>query len=514
MRVTQKIIYGNVVNYTNSALSDLIETNIQSSSQKRINKPSDDPIGMVQVIDHRTALSALSQYQTNIDQATGWLNLADQTMVQVNTVLTRCKELAQKGTTGTLTDENRDQISFEVRQLFEELVSLSNTEYDNKSLFAGQKTDKNAFVESLWLTSNDSSLDNRSFDIQGDTDSTALIQFTGTEGDKHELVAGDTFRYSFDGGTTWATGTVTDPGGDTLSLQVGGGLQVNIERGTSVTDNSATDTNDANGTWMWVRPTAIYQGDDKDGVDVDPLQDTDVLGEAAGAFDENVIVRIDETQTLDNPIAYSYSTDGGVSWITQNQSTPDASNTSANLVVPGGILTLSNAGSNTVNAGDEFVIRPRMADINVDITPNESITINGVGKDIFGGVYTDPSSDSASAVTINGSIGANVFETVGKLVGYLETNNQDGIQESLENLTEASATILNYAANVGGRENRLETSQLVLQNLTLNEEDALSAVEDADLTQLMTKLAQQELAYSAVLKSSSKLMSMSLINYI
>jgi len=37
---------------------------------------------------------------------------------------------------------------------------------------------------------------------------------------------------------------------------------------------------------------------------------------------------------------------------------------------------------------------------------------------------------------------------------------------------------------------------------------------DADITTLITKLAQQELAYQAVLKSSSMVINISLLNYI
>jgi flagellar hook-associated protein 3 FlgL len=39
-------------------------------------------------------------------------------------------------------------------------------------------------------------------------------------------------------------------------------------------------------------------------------------------------------------------------------------------------------------------------------------------------------------------------------------------------------------------------------------------VEDVDLTRLLTQLSQQETAYQAVLKSSSMIMQMGLMNYI
>ncbi len=42
----------------------------------------------------------------------------------------------------------------------------------------------------------------------------------------------------------------------------------------------------------------------------------------------------------------------------------------------------------------------------------------------------------------------------------------------------------------------------------------MSNIEDVDLATLMTDLANQQLAYEAVLKSSSMIMKMSLVNYL
>jgi len=108
----------------------------------------------------------------------------------------------------------------------------------------------------------------------------------------------------------------------------------------------------------------------------------------------------------------------------------------------------------------------------------------------------------------------NLFETVGKLVAFLETNNQSGVQQCLADLRSSSQTILNYAADVGARENRLLVAEGVLDTLKANQTEQLSIVEDVDITELMTKLAQQQLAYQSVLKSTSMIMNLSLMNYL
>jgi len=53
-----------------------------------------------------------------------------------------------------------------------------------------------------------------------------------------------------------------------------------------------------------------------------------------------------------------------------------------------------------------------------------------------------------------------------------------------------------------------------LSNLTDSVTSQLSSVEDVDITKLLTQLSQQETAYEAVLKSSSIVISKSLMDYL
>ncbi len=513
LRVAQQQIYSSSVTYMNSSLSQLMESNLQASSQKRINRPSDDPVGMTRILGYRDNLASIDQYNTNISMAKGWLSLADSTMVQANTVVTRLKELAEQAATGTVSADNRDQIAAEARQLFKQLVGMANTQFDGKYIFAGHKTDTSPFVEDLSLSVNQQGVvSNGQFRISGFSESTTLVQFpsSGT------LAAGSTFRYTTDGGSTWKTGAVQDPNPPTGMLRLSlGGVDLELDRNTTVV--GSTSANDSAGTWLWLRPTARYRGDDEDNIVVDPMQGMGSLvrGSAQGSFGGNVIVRIDNTGTLSDTVHYSYSLDGGSTWVQSNTSTPDALADQAFLNLPGGVLTLNGTGANSYNAGDMFVVRPRQAQIYFDISPTERIAANGIGKNIFGGIYQDPDATFASPVVISGTSGAsNLFETVGKLVGYLETNNQAGVQQALADLRSSSQTILNYAADVGARENRLTVAENVLEGLADNQTTQLSNTEDVDLTKLMTALAQQQLAYQSVLKSTSMIMSLSLMNYL
>jgi flagellar hook-associated protein 3 FlgL len=548
LRVSTQMMYTQSINYINNKLSTLTDLNEQSSSQKRVNRPSDDAVAAATILNLRTTLSAYGQYEENAATAKGWLSSSDSTLTQVSTLLTRAKELAEQGATGSIGAENRTQIAYEMRQIYEQLIALANTEYQNKSLYGGQVTDENAFSGCLWMTSNEASLStSNSFRIEGDSATTVLVQFINSNatasGQLFNMSACDV-RYSFDGGKTFLDGTVsTNAAGEIVVSMPESGTSITFAKDTQVKANSMTDTNDANGTWMWLRPSAVYNGDDADStatsVSSTGYGTKQLSASARGSFSSNTIVRIDNSTavTMGGDIEYSYSLDNGMSWVTGNTVAADTtSNATVLNIANGGLLTLTSNGSNLLQPGAQFLITPNTAGVNLQISASETVRVNDVGKDIFGGIYQNPkavlanggdrltlSSSNASAVfssatsiyTSNGGNSTkNLFETIGNLVAFLETNNQQGVSQSLEGLKLCQTQITTALASVGGRENRVSTTTTILGNLSDSVTSQLSSVEDVDLTKLLIQLSQQETAYQAVLKSSSTIMKMSLMDYI
>lgn len=497
MRVSHRNIYANMLNYMNHSLTGLVELNLKASSQKEINRPSDNPIGMARVLSYRDNIKSLEQYRTNVDTAQGWLRLADENLMQVSTILVRLKELAQQGATGTFSGDNREQISYEVRQLYEQLIMLSNASYEGKYIYSGHKIDTPAFRQALFAQSNgNGTLDGNIVSVEGGTSGTVLVQFL----DDDVISNQPAFRYSNDGGKSWRNdGSYDPPTLPNTQVLVMGGIRVTVNDTANVVATNLADFNDTSGSWLWVRPTAVYQGDDEDQISIEYFGATGVIPAASGFFRNNVMVRID---AVGASIGYSYSTDGGQNWTTGNTA---PAGPPASLSVPGGFLELTGGVVPDVN--DQFVIRPNRALMHVEISQNETIQINNIGKDVFGGLYNGQPVDL-------GKPGSNLFETVGRLVGYLETNTQQGAQQALEELEDAHKYITTYLAGVGARENRLALTDSVLYGLKLNAQERKSKIEDVDVAELMTKMAMQQITYEAVLKSSSTIMRMSLVNYL
>ena len=152
-----------------------------------------------------------------------------------------------------------------------------------------------------------------------------------------------------------------------------------------------------------------------------------------------------------------------------------------------------------------MLIHPARADLDLEILQDTYISINSVGKDIFGGYYN-------GQATMTGD--TNLFEVAGNFVAYCENNNQEGCQQVLAQLESVQQSVLTQVARIGGLENRVSTASDVLSFQKLDQEERLSYIEDIDLTELLSKLTRQQLTYQTVLQSSSLIMQMSLANYL
>ena len=270
----------------------------------------------------------------------------------------------------------------------------------------------------------------------------------------------------------------------------------------------------------------MYQGDDNDAPPKITLMGTGDIEEekvyAAGTFGTNVLLRMDappanattaayndsngnyDLTTSNEALYYSYSTDNGSTWITASAIT--SGDGKLHLPVPGGYVDVdATDNSNAIDVGAQILVRPHQADLNLEIMKDTYISINNVGKDIFGGEY-----DGKPELPE----GEDLFGMVGDFIAYLENNNQEGCQRTLERIASVQNHILTQAARIGGLENRIETAADVLSFQKVDQEERLSYIEDIDLTELLNKLTRQQLTYQTVLQSSSKIMQMSLANYI
>ena len=522
MRISQRSMYMDHLNHMQNTLSAYMESNMKGASQKQINRPADDPAGMARILMYRSSLSDVSQYQRNLDTAYGWLSAADQKLTLgdggVTSLLSLIKTEAENGATGTKTAENRQQIADTVRGYFGNLMILTNSRYEGKSIFCGQNYNGSAFEMALAADCYDSDFqDSLNTALQGNPpdwirfsnnamESTALVRFT-TSG-----VAGTNnidYEYTLDGGLTWSTGTMT-----AASREVDlNGTIMTIPDGVQI---PAFDEDNTTETQIWVRPTAMYQGSDNNMPPQIVRRGVDATIEVSttGTLSTDIQIRIDsdiiDLSAANEDFLYSYSNDGGRTWVQKRGNTADP-----RLVVPGGFVVLSDTGSTAIAAGSELTVKPQRTNLDMQADQDYFATANHVGKDIFGGQYMSLTADGQPVLLSAFDSGPkSAFDTIGKLIGYLETNNQNGIQQCLADLDATMKHVTTYSANVSGRLSALEVARESLITDKDTQTAAMSALEDIDLTELLTKLTQQQLAYQTVLKSSSMIMQLNLTQFI
>jgi flagellar hook-associated protein 3 FlgL len=140
-RITQNMLNTQLVRNLNSNLTRMNTMQEQLSTNRKINRPSDDPVGLSFAMRYRSELSANEQYQENVDSATSWLEFTDTMLDQAGKVFSRVRELTVQGANGTNSDDAMKAIKSEIDQLYGQLITIGNTDFNGKHIFNGQKTD-------------------------------------------------------------------------------------------------------------------------------------------------------------------------------------------------------------------------------------------------------------------------------------------------------------------------------------------------------------------------------------
>ena len=123
----------------NKILQDNLNTQI--STQKKITRPSDDPVVAIRALRLRTNLSEITQYhEKNVEDAKSWLSVTEDALGTVSEVITDMYEECQKGAEESLTAENRKAILENLKELRDEIYSTGDADYAGRSIFTGYRT--------------------------------------------------------------------------------------------------------------------------------------------------------------------------------------------------------------------------------------------------------------------------------------------------------------------------------------------------------------------------------------
>ena len=127
-----------LVRYLTTQNEALYERQTVIASQKRINRPSDDPIGMGKVLDYRQTLSSIEQYETNILSGQKRLEITEITLDLVDELLQGVRAIAMTEAGGTT--ESRQLTAEEAKNMFDQVLDLANSKLSGNYMFSGYQT--------------------------------------------------------------------------------------------------------------------------------------------------------------------------------------------------------------------------------------------------------------------------------------------------------------------------------------------------------------------------------------
>ena len=150
MRVTSFMIYDQFIRSLQRNLRSLSDSNEMLATGKKINKPSDDVVGITRALDYKLNINLNAQHMKNIDEAVSHLSFTEMTISSVADTLNRIKELTLAGVTGAQDALGRRAIGSEVGQLRDHLLKLANSKFRDRYMFSGYRTDVQSFDSSTY----------------------------------------------------------------------------------------------------------------------------------------------------------------------------------------------------------------------------------------------------------------------------------------------------------------------------------------------------------------------------
>ena len=147
MRVTNNMITSNTKSNINANKVLVDKYNTQMTTQKKINKPSDDPVIAIRSLRMQTSLSHIDQYlNNNISDANSWLNVTDTALENMKTILTDVRSLCVKGATDTLKEDDRRTILNQLKSLSDQIYAEGNADFSGRTVFTGYRTTRAADI--------------------------------------------------------------------------------------------------------------------------------------------------------------------------------------------------------------------------------------------------------------------------------------------------------------------------------------------------------------------------------
>lgn len=150
MRVSTGMIYDSGLASIQNRTSSLLRVQQQLSTGRRILAPSDDPVAAARALEVSQSIAANKAQGITRDNVKSASGIADAQLQSVTDLLGRVRELSVQAGDAALSAQDRRSVALELRQRFDELVSIANAKDGiGNSLFGGFQVGNKPFAGSV-----------------------------------------------------------------------------------------------------------------------------------------------------------------------------------------------------------------------------------------------------------------------------------------------------------------------------------------------------------------------------
>jgi flagellar hook-associated protein 3 FlgL len=466
------------------------------STQKTINRPSDDPVGTNNVLNYRSAKSSIAQYQNNITNANAWLSLTDTNLSGIKDVISQSLNVATSESGGTASAETMNSSASVVSDLIDHLLSLLNAKSGDNYLFGGSRSDIDPFSANTAAASIGTAFAATANTFDGTASSGGA--YTGTANKTYvvKIVNGGTppslanasYQVSSDGGKTWGAAQ-TDL---STPITLGDGITMSFTAG--VHDLSVNDLFTVHG-----YAAGYYRGNE-DNLTVQIAKDTNFAYNINGAT---------AFTAANGPVAAA-SVVGAGAGLTANDTilltrgaTAGSWTLTNNVNYPNMIITSQNANTITIDANGDSIN---------DITLSLSGKWSANNTASF--TVTPGTPPTLSPVTIHGPGTVDLLTTLNALKTALLANDTDLVAAQIKDLQVAQTQVLTYQTQAGSKMDSLKVTEN--NNTAFNEEITTldSKIEDADTAKLITAYQMKQTTLEAAYSMAAKIGEMTILNFL
>jgi len=501
MRITENMRYGSLIDSLGRAQGSYGSLMEQMASQKKINRPSDDPVGTTRVLDFRGVRDTIAQYGRNIENADAWLKLSETKLENISDLIGKAREAG----INDQSSRTRQVLAQNVGSLLEEILSLANSKFGDRWLFAGSRTGEAPFGRIILPVARSTNAFDGSVFSAGTYTGTADKTYTlriATGG----APGAATCELSEDGGATWSAAVAVPASGivslgDGLTLRFGDDGTADLAAGDLFYVNASAGgrTTDA----RVEAPRAAANNTFAGAVALDPSS-----GRYGGDRNRTYVVKFVNGGGAVGEADYRVSADGGRTW--------------------GAVQTASWGSTITVDgtAGHEQVLRFTASGAADGFAENDLFYVNAFAPGVYGGNGEDLSVSTGQgsrmvynvtgeeAFTDRGRGAVDLFAALESLKTALEQGDRQGAIDQVGRLTAAQDSIRQYVAESGARRNSLEISRENYRVLDDKVAGLTSATEDVDLERLVVEFKMKETALQASYAMSVQIGRMSILDYL